>query len=164
MVIAIIAILMSILMPALGRAREQGKRAACLSNLKQLMLGWIMYADDNDGKIVSGQTGNATSWAGAVWPGQSPEEQKERIKHGALFPYCPNVKLYKCPTGVRGEVVTYAIVDALNGYDAIPGAEGHVLKNRMQIRRPGMRVVFLDEGRLSPTSWTIWYDEERWWD
>ncbi len=43
-VIAIIAILMAILMPALNRVREQGKRAACLSNVKQLTLAWLMYA------------------------------------------------------------------------------------------------------------------------
>jgi len=54
-VIAIIAVLMAILMPALNRAREQGKRAACLSNLKQLTLSWIMYADDNDDRIVNGE-------------------------------------------------------------------------------------------------------------
>jgi len=53
-VIAIIAILMAMLMPALNRVREQGKRAACLNNLKQLTLTWIMYADDNDDKIVNG--------------------------------------------------------------------------------------------------------------
>ena len=55
-VIAIIAILMAILMPALNRAREQGKRAACLSNVKQMTLAWILYADDNDGKMASGNT------------------------------------------------------------------------------------------------------------
>jgi len=44
-VIAIIALLMAILMPALNRAREQGKRATCLSNLRQLTLAWTMYAD-----------------------------------------------------------------------------------------------------------------------
>jgi len=60
-VIAIIAVLMAILMPALNRVREQGKRAACLSNVKQLTLGWIMYADDNDQKIVSGRTAQ-NSW------------------------------------------------------------------------------------------------------
>ena len=43
-VIAIIAILLAILMPALNRVREQGKRISCMSNLKQLMLGWDMYA------------------------------------------------------------------------------------------------------------------------
>ncbi len=40
-VIAIIAVLMAILMPSLNRAREQGKRASCLSNLKQLQMAWI---------------------------------------------------------------------------------------------------------------------------
>ncbi|NQT01038.1 MAG: prepilin-type N-terminal cleavage/methylation domain-containing protein, partial [Planctomycetes bacterium] len=39
-VIAIIAVLMAILMPSLNRAREQGKRSTCLSNLKQLTLAW----------------------------------------------------------------------------------------------------------------------------
>ncbi|HUV63653.1 MAG TPA: prepilin-type N-terminal cleavage/methylation domain-containing protein, partial [Sedimentisphaerales bacterium] len=52
-VIAIIAILMGILMPALRRVREQGQRAVCLSTLKQLTLAWIMYADDNDDRLVN---------------------------------------------------------------------------------------------------------------
>ena len=56
-VVAIIAILMAILIPTLNRAREQGKRVACLSNLKQFGLAWIMYADDNDGKTVNAGTG-----------------------------------------------------------------------------------------------------------
>ena len=45
-VIAIIALLMAVLMPALSRAREQGKRAVCLNNVKQLTFAWIMYADE----------------------------------------------------------------------------------------------------------------------
>ena len=169
-VIAIIAVLMAILMPALNRAREQGKRAACLSNLKQMMLAWIMYADDNDGKMVNGNTNtgiankDGTCWV--YWPGQdaSEEQRIDGVKNGLLYPYCSNLKLYKCPTGVRGEVVTYAIVDAMNGHDAIPGAKGQILKNREQIRKPGQRAVFVDEGRLSPSSWTVWYDQEKWWD
>ncbi|MEE9465294.1 MAG: prepilin-type N-terminal cleavage/methylation domain-containing protein, partial [Candidatus Neomarinimicrobiota bacterium] len=135
-VIAIIAILMAILMPALHRAREQGKRAACLSNLKQMMLAWAMYADDNDGKMVNGNTStggankDGTCWV--YWPGRdaSEEQRIDGIKSGLLHPYCPSLQLYKCPTGVRGEVVTYAIVDAMNGHDAIPGAEGQILKNK----------------------------------
>ena len=54
-VIAIIAVLMAILMPSLNRAREQGKRAGCLNNLKQLGLAWIAYAGDNDDKIMNGE-------------------------------------------------------------------------------------------------------------
>jgi len=51
-VIAIIALLMTILLPAMKSAREQGKRAVCLNNLKQLTLGWMMYADENNEKPV----------------------------------------------------------------------------------------------------------------
>jgi prepilin-type N-terminal cleavage/methylation domain-containing protein len=54
-VIAVIAILMAILMPALKRAREQGKRAVCLSDLKQKVLAWVMYSDSIVDKIVNGR-------------------------------------------------------------------------------------------------------------
>jgi prepilin-type N-terminal cleavage/methylation domain-containing protein/prepilin-type processing-associated H-X9-DG protein len=54
-VIAIIALLMAILLPALGRAREMGKRAVCMNQLKQLILGWNMYCDDNKEKMSLGE-------------------------------------------------------------------------------------------------------------
>jgi len=66
-VIAIIAVLMAISVPALNRTREQGKRAACLNNLKQLALAWIMYADENDDKIVSGAGGVNRSFYDLYW-------------------------------------------------------------------------------------------------
>lgn len=51
-VIAVIALLMAILLPALTKAREQGKRAVCLAQIKQLQMAWGMYADNNKDKIV----------------------------------------------------------------------------------------------------------------
>src|SRR5206468_898187 len=46
-VIGIIALLIAILMPALGRAREQANRVKCMSNHKQLMTAFIMYTTEN---------------------------------------------------------------------------------------------------------------------
>jgi prepilin-type N-terminal cleavage/methylation domain-containing protein/prepilin-type processing-associated H-X9-DG protein len=163
-VIAVIAVLMAILMPALGRAREQGKRISCLSNVKQLTMAWILYADDNDDKVTYANTGLSYAWV--VYPGANAtkEASEDGIRSGTLYRYCPELKLYKCPTGDRGELVTYALPDSMNGYAGIVGTEKLMVYRRAQIKRPGERIVFLDEGRLSPNSWTLHYEEERWWD
>jgi prepilin-type N-terminal cleavage/methylation domain-containing protein/prepilin-type processing-associated H-X9-DG protein len=143
-VIAIIAVLMAILMPALSRVREQGKRIVCEHNLKSLTLAWVMYADDNDDKIVNGaggfhyfasgsQTSNGSAegiveraWVGRGWgqnwdnqnvvdTGMTEEQKKKAIREGALWPVCKDYGAYKCPTGRPNEFVTYAVVDAMNG-------------------------------------------------
>lgn len=54
-VISIIALLLSILMPALQRTREQAKQIKCLANTRQFGTALIMYAEDNDDHAVAGQ-------------------------------------------------------------------------------------------------------------
>lgn len=54
-VIAIISILAAMLLPVLGRAREQARRTSCKNNLKQLGLGLLMYSNDYDGAFPTGQ-------------------------------------------------------------------------------------------------------------
>lgn len=172
-VIAVIAVLMAILMPALKAAREQGKRSVCLGSLKQLGLAWVMYADENDDKIVNGNTGspgespipaNEDGWV--HWNGYSDEileaTQINAIRAGALYKYVSTEKLYQCPTGLRGEMRTYSIVDAMNGYP-VAGTEKLRIKRRMNIKRAGERLVFVDEGWTTAHSWSVPYDQEAWW-
>ena len=71
-VIAIIAILAAILFPVFARAREKARQASCLSNMKQLGLGMLMYAQDYDETMVrydSGWTGETTYGVNSIIPG-----------------------------------------------------------------------------------------------
>ncbi|MHC4464176.1 MAG: type II secretion system protein [Planctomycetota bacterium] len=192
-VIAVIAILMAILMPALNRAREQGKRAVCLNNLRQLTLAWIIYLDENDDCLVNGEAYNGSLhgqapvptsglhagerwWVGRDWHddymtgGQLAENvQLQGIKAGGLFPYCLNPKLYRCPTGERRtwrEMRTYAIVDSMNGIPRTGTRDdpGVWVNNIGQITQAQRRAVFVDEGRVTPDSYAVHYVNERWWD
>lgn len=173
-VIAIIAILMAILMPALKRAREQGQRASCLSNLKQFALGWILYADDYDDRVVSSEAGGnfksqfGDPWVGRTWAsdyttgGQLPEaDQITGIQSGLLWPYIKQVNLYRCPTGFRGELLTYAMMIASNGR-SVDGSP--VWKKRLQIPQPAQKLIFIDEGLSSPDAYAVRYTTIQWWD
>lgn len=64
-VIAIIAILASLLLPALARSKEQAQGAKCMSNSKQLLLAWILYASDN-GDVLANNLGSGDESGGWV--------------------------------------------------------------------------------------------------
>src|SRR2546430_2311852 len=75
-VIAIIAILAAILFPVFGRARENARRTSCSSNLKQIGLGVLQYAQDYDEKLVgnsfgsdqASDSGSNYKWMDAIFP------------------------------------------------------------------------------------------------
>ena len=96
-VIGVLAFLLAIVITALQRHRgpPRGYRVVCLNNLRQLALAWIIYADDNDDKIVNGMAGSDRAselpWVGKDWHddyksgAQLPEDQQiSEIKKGAL--------------------------------------------------------------------------------
>ena len=66
-VIAIIAILASMLLPALGKARERGRTTACTSNLKQIGVAYAAYIVDNNDFMIPVLTSNAGSLGTPHW-------------------------------------------------------------------------------------------------
>lgn len=112
-VIAIIAILAAILFPVFAKAREQARKSACTSNLKQLGLAWIMYAQDHDEMFPPN---NSPSVAGTEWalrPGSFPCRPCRPVSTRTNRPYDPrpfampyikNEQIFVCPsdTGPRG--------------------------------------------------------------
>jgi prepilin-type N-terminal cleavage/methylation domain-containing protein/prepilin-type processing-associated H-X9-DG protein len=102
-VIAIIAILASLLLPALSGAKARAGGIKCLSNMKQLTLAWIMYADDNEGQLPPNTDGGVSnpdlSWVGGAmsWGNNPDNVNQDHLRKGKLGPYTQAVGIYKCP-------------------------------------------------------------------
>ncbi|OJU65822.1 MAG: hypothetical protein BGO01_02015 [Armatimonadetes bacterium 55-13] len=86
-VIAIIAILAAILFPVFAQAKEAAKKTQSLSNLKQIDIAWLMYANDYDDQmllVMTPASGGKTSWWWGMWyPATSTLKEEE----GPLYPY-----------------------------------------------------------------------------
>jgi prepilin-type N-terminal cleavage/methylation domain-containing protein/prepilin-type processing-associated H-X9-DG protein len=106
-------------------------------------------------------------WIGNAYGSTNACCTKCAITTGALWKYTPNEKIYRCPTGEKGELITYVAVDGVNGLTATRGpvkTDGVWLKNRNQIKKTAKQVVFIDEGRVSPDSYAVYYNAETWFD
>ncbi|MBC7287651.1 MAG: DUF1559 domain-containing protein [Armatimonadetes bacterium] len=88
-VIAIIAILAAILFPVFARAREKARQASCQSNIKQLMLAVLMYAQDYDEMLVG-------SWYD--YDGSGTNTPGDYTWRAAVAPYVRNVQIFICPS------------------------------------------------------------------
>lgn len=151
-VISIICLLMSITLPSLTRAREQGKRVMCLSNMRSLTQCWLMYALENDDRLCSADTGwdvpPDCHWVadGPVMPGNEIGGTAEAIMAGILWPYTgETLGLYKCKSDITEQLRSYAISRAMNGQ-----GYGHESNNIRPFRgwsevtRASERLVFID--------------------
>jgi prepilin-type N-terminal cleavage/methylation domain-containing protein/prepilin-type processing-associated H-X9-DG protein len=127
-VIAIIAILAAMLLPALSKAKVQAQSTSCENNLKQLDLAWIIYAGDNQNKMPPNWDNNAFSWIdGAIGNVSAPAGVTNPLPiiKGLLYPYCPNIAVYKCPGNTVGS-------DADTGlYRNIPPIRNYSIEGRM---------------------------------
>jgi prepilin-type N-terminal cleavage/methylation domain-containing protein/prepilin-type processing-associated H-X9-DG protein len=97
-VIAIIGVLASLLLPALARARQKAHQAACLSNLRQIGLGFILYRDDHEQRFPDRRDlkrslpGGYRPWTS--WPPSDPRSGWAAI---SLFDYVPSYQVWSCP-------------------------------------------------------------------
>src|SRR5712691_8661297 len=87
-VIAIIAILAAILFPVFAHAREKARQTSCLSNLRQLASGMMMYAEDNDGLFVPA----------VARPSRDIKNLYEMSWMALIEPYTKNRGIYICPS------------------------------------------------------------------
>lgn len=121
-VIAIIAILAAMLLPALSKAKQKGQGIACINNTRQLTLGWLMYPDENNNKLMDNN-----SWldknCDMSWGNPANTSVGLLLTNTALMmQYARSAGAYKCPadnyddptTGVR--VRSYSMNGVLGGH------------------------------------------------
>jgi prepilin-type processing-associated H-X9-DG protein/prepilin-type N-terminal cleavage/methylation domain-containing protein len=180
-VIGIIAVLVGILLPALNRAREAGQAAQCLSNLRQMNLALVMYAQAHRGYLPpTSCTGNLTlniegadrlvavRWYGGVYgPGVSPNITNGTFYGPAspLAPYWGTASLAGCPSFQHVRDVfrpgygptSYAYSDYAGRSAIPPVAVGQKLS---KFRNASRKAVFWDSARVVSPSKT--FDRTPW--
>ena len=162
LVIAIIAILAALLMPALATAQAKGKRTACLNNLKQCILSFQMYSADNDGKLAQNyplKQGEGNSWVLGDMKVTGDSTNLTYIRQGKLFPYASQVALYRCPadpshTGGAPRVRSYSMNSWIGSrymetYPRPSGFRTFVRDSELSVAGPATIWVIADEHEAS---------------
>lgn len=165
-VIAIIAILAAILFPVFARARENARRTSCMSNLKQIGLGFMQYAQDYDerypGWVEMGNSCNATDDAGKPCRKFSviPDNDADGVNWGNgykktwmdfIYVYTKSTQLFVCPsTKVRDQDPSYGYSIGISGGKFGSYFNSGVRKNNIpvsmaQVIRPAEIVMVLDQ-------------------
>ncbi len=173
-VIAIIAILAAMLLPALGKAKAKAQGISCVSNLKQLQLGWVMYSGDNNDKVVRNSDatsgvanfptdpgglpgGSKSSWVLGTVRSLPAATNTVLIEMGLLYSYVNNTKVYRCPadptvwagTPVVRSMSMSCWMGPVIDWNTIKGYSGalalRVFRKQSQIIAPANTWVFIDE-------------------
>jgi hypothetical protein len=190
-VIAIIAILAAMLLPALQRAKCKSYMARCVGNQKQLAAAWMMYAGDNADLVVGFDTKDKTYWRAGLQsgmtiitglnrlppPGLSLVDQenwfvREGWIEGALYPYASSPDLIHCPGDIRdrlgvGGFDSYSGVDGIERYATNRNWGVATLTKQTQILHPAERLLWVEESDTrgdNLNEWAFKYNQPDWGD
>jgi prepilin-type N-terminal cleavage/methylation domain-containing protein/prepilin-type processing-associated H-X9-DG protein len=137
-VMGIIAVLVAVLLPAVGAARENAKRVKCLSNVRQLTAAWHMFSYEHKGELCPASTWFKTN-AG-----------RNDFAGGGLWPYVKDSQVYLCPNDPVAPNSVYSMNVMLGG---IP-LKGAPARRMSQVKRPDRTFVLIEGIGLAEDSMT----------
>jgi prepilin-type N-terminal cleavage/methylation domain-containing protein len=171
-VIAIIAMLLAVIVPSLKLAKQKAASIVCLTNAKNLSLGWFSYKEDNKSRIMSANMDGVTDdsgrrvpgWIGSprdaagatktynqITPEVTDDDEIRGIEAGALHPYVNAPKAYTCPADKikslydQGEkFVTFAVPSCLYGFGGGDAYFKYQIKLYSEITSPSTRYNFVE--------------------
>lgn len=133
-VIAIIAILAAILFPVFAKAREKARQTACLSNMKQLGLACMQYANDYDDNMVPPYMQSDTTYN---------DGSSQRWPH-LLYPYVKAIDIYTCPSSANPDkFMPMGVPDGTPGY---AGGGTYAANSQLSEGMYAINCAYLDHG------------------
>jgi prepilin-type N-terminal cleavage/methylation domain-containing protein/prepilin-type processing-associated H-X9-DG protein len=171
-VIAIIAVLAALVLPALSRAKERARAIICLNNTRQLLLAWQIYAGDNDERLPYnlGMAGSSfrtdLNWVNNVmtWDLSSDNTNLATLTHASLGSYVSgNTSVYRCPSdealssvqsaaGWSARIRSYSM-------NAMVGDAGNFTANGFNINNPDYTQFFMTTQIPQPSEIFVFLDE-----
>lgn len=158
MVIFVLILLLAFALPFYERPRP-GMRTACLSNLKQLNLAWILYASDSSDKLITNRPYASVAelaldnWVAGVmdWTANPQNTNRDLLMVAALSQYIKNPQVYRCPddkseAAAGPRIRSYAMNGFLGNYSGTPAFPGWQPNLKLtEIGRPTTTFVFVEE-------------------
>jgi prepilin-type processing-associated H-X9-DG protein len=159
-VVAIIAILAALLLPALGKAKQRGQSIRCLNNNKQMMIGWMMYAQEFNDVLLTDADGipNRVNWIQGNFTSPSIADVDPRyyLDKSPLMPFVGNNRdIWRCPsdpvqlpdaTGqLRPRVRSNSMSQVFDTGGWLPNSSFMTYSKLTGIRAPSSTWVFIEE-------------------
>lgn len=156
-VLTVLLLMTALQLPALAHNKGNSHRAVCADNLRRLGLSWLMYADDNRGRLAPNGSSFASTnnWVSGVLDYSGPDNTNTAtITQARLYPYNRAVSIYRCPddlSAVRGQLRlrSYSmngwVGEGASGWVGSPTGVFQITTNRSQIRQPDRTFVLIEE-------------------
>lgn len=170
-VISIIAMLMSILLPSLSRARELGQRIVCQANMRSLTFAWLAYSIEHNDRLCSPDTlYNDDGGIDYNWVADGPDEPanyvggtERAINDGVLAPLLDDITgVYKCKSDSTGLLRSYSLSNVMGGYSCGCGNMTRPYYSMGEIRDPSCKLVFIDADSVLPSGDPKWLQGGFW--